>query len=139
MAGQGRVKIERREKLENRMERIKELYKWDDISREEYTEEKQHIQGELNRFNADGNSIDGLEKLAEFLMGVSKPWGEASQEQRSKLARCLFQEVWVKDKIVIAVKPQLELAPFFELNYDEFVNERLKMRPRGDSNPRSPP
>ena len=54
---------------------------------------QQHVQGELKRFNADGDLTDGLEKLAEFLVGVSKAWEEASQEQRSKLARCLFQEV----------------------------------------------
>lgn len=59
---------------------------------------------------------------------------EANQEQRSKLARTLFQEVWIKDKQVVAVKPQPEFEPFFQLNYQEFVNKSLKMRPRGDSN-----
>ena len=34
-----------------------------------------------------------------------------------KLDRCLFQEVWIKDKEVVAVKPQAELKPFFDLNH----------------------
>ena len=76
-----------------------------------------------------------MEKLAEFLASIGSSWDEANQEQRNKLTRCLFQEVWVKGKEVLAVKPQPELLPFFELNYEEFVNKRLKTRPRGDSNP----
>jgi hypothetical protein len=35
----------------------------------------------------------------------------------------------------VAVKPQPELEPFFELNYEEFVNEKYQMRPRWGSNP----
>ncbi len=66
---------------------------------------------------------------------VADAWKEATQEQRNKLARTLFQEIWVKDKQVVVVKPQPELAPFFKLNYGEFVNKVLHMRPRGDLNP----
>jgi len=54
-----------------------------------------------------------------------------------RLARCLFQEVWIKDKEVVAVKPHPELKPFFDLNY-EAMQEKLsqdfgKWRPRRDS------
>jgi len=48
-----------------------------------------------------------LEGLAELLKDVAKVWREANQEQRNKLARQLFDEIWVKDKQVIAVKPRL--------------------------------
>jgi hypothetical protein len=43
----------------------------------------------------------------------------------------LFQEMWIRNKQVVAVKWQPEFKPFFKLNYGECVNERLKMRPRG--------
>ena len=84
-----------------------------------------------------------LDKLVQFLANIADAWDAASQEQRKKLARCLFQEVWIKGKEVIAVRPQLELKPFFDLNH-KAMEEKLsrsfwKWRPRGDSNPRSPP
>ena len=64
-----------------------------------------------------------LEQLAEFLKNVAKSWKEANQEQRNKLARQLFDEIWVKDKQVIAVKPRPELKPFFQLSYEEWLKK----------------
>ena len=60
---------------------------------------------------------------------------EANQEQRGKLARTLFQEVWIKDKRVIAITPRSDYKPFFNLQYEGMSNYVLHMRPRGDSNP----
>ena len=51
-----------------------------------------------------------------------KAWDAANQGLRNKLARILFQEVWIKDKQVIAVRPQPEFEQFFELNYEAYVN-----------------
>ena len=76
-----------------------------------------------------------MKRLTDFITNVSEGWRVADQEHRNDLARCLFQEIRVKDKQVVAVKPQPELAPFFKLNYEDYVNKRLEKRPRGDSNP----
>ncbi len=35
------------------------------------------------------------------------------------MARALFEEIWIKDKKVVFVKPRPELDPFFRLNYEE--------------------
>ena len=56
---------------------------------------------------------------------------------RNKIARCLFQEVWIEGKEIEAVRPQPEMKPFLELNF-EAMKERLsrnfgKKRPRWDS------
>jgi hypothetical protein len=118
-------------RLEARIQRIKELYKWGDITKEEYAKEKAQIQKELKALTPAENITQCLEKLAKFLANVAHAWEEATQEQRNKLARCLFREIWLKDKQVIAVKPQPEFEPFFKLNYEEFVNKILKIRPRG--------
>ena len=65
---------------------------------------------------------------------------QASHEQKNMLARCLFRELWIKDKEIVAVKPHGDFEPFFKLNWEEFSRTKImKMRPRGDSNPRSPP
>ncbi len=64
-----------------------------------------------------------LERVAKFLENVAKAWEEVNQEQRNKLARQLFDEIWVKDKQAIAVKPRLELKPFFQLSYEEWLKK----------------
>ena len=37
--------------------------------------------------------VEHLERLAEFLADVPTAWDAATQEQRNKLARCLFDQV----------------------------------------------
>lgn len=61
-----------------------------------------------------------LERLAEFLKNVANAWRDANQEQRNRLARQLFEEIWLKDKQVIAVKPRPELEAFFRLSFEEW-------------------
>jgi hypothetical protein len=66
-----------------------------------------------------------LEKMARFLADVPAARAEATPEQRNKLARCLFGQVWLKDKGVVAVKPLHELEPFFRLNYEELSSNNI--------------
>ena len=64
----------------------------------------------LNAFPVEDQSEKTLERLADFLRSVSHSWKEASQEQRNKLARSLFEEVRVRDRQVVEVKPARELS-----------------------------
>ena len=61
---------------------------------------------------------DVLKKLAHFLANVSDAWKEASQEQRNKLARSLFEQIHVEDSRIVLVKPRPELEPFFRLDLE---------------------
>ncbi len=113
--------VEREEKqLRAVLRRVVDLYKWGDIDREEYQGEKVRIESELARLKPFEDATDTLKRLADFLTNIAKAWDEAKPEQRNKLARCLFQEIWVKDGEVVAVKPQPEFEPFFRLNWEEF-------------------
>ena len=58
---------------------------------------------------------------------MATAWESATAEQQNKLARALFEEIWIKDKEVVFVKPRPELDPFFRLNYEESTKavERL--------------
>ena len=76
-----------------------------------------------------------MDKLARFLANIAQGWEEATGGLKNKLARSLFPEIWIEDEQVIAAKPHPELEPFFQLNYEEYVNKALKKRPRGDLNP----
>jgi hypothetical protein len=57
---------------------------------------------------------------------VPAAWAAATQSQRNKLARALFDQVWLEDKTVIAVKPRTELGPFFRLTYEDFGQKNVE-------------
>ncbi len=104
-------------------------------ARSKYVVERDAINRELNALTPIKEQSETLDKLAQFLANVADAWDTTNQEQRNKLARCLFQEVWIKDKKVIAVRPQPELKPFFDLNH-KAIEKNLpltfgKWRPRG--------
>jgi DNA invertase Pin-like site-specific DNA recombinase len=112
-----------RTRLKGQLERLKRLFAWGDLTEEQYITEKENALKELDRLTPPEVKSRALERLAEFLKNIPKAWREANQEQRNKLARQLFDEVWVKDKQVIAVKPRPELKPFFQLSYEEWLKK----------------
>ena len=99
---------------------------WGDYTRAEYESRKEAVARQLEALAPRLTETDHLDKLARFLGDVPSGWDAATQEQRNKLARALVDEVWVKDQVVVAVKPRPELEPFFRLNYEEFVKENLE-------------
>ena len=132
---------DRRPRLEARLDRIRELYGWGDLTREQYVEERNMVKQELTLLSPIEEKDASLDRLAQFLASVADGWTQANQDQRNRLARCLFEEIWIEGRQVVAVKPQPEMKPFFDLNF-EAMQERLsrnfgKWRPRWDSNPRS--
>ncbi len=126
--------VNRRNTLERRLEKMKELYKWGHMSKDEYLADYNEIQKELKILTIPDDKGKTLEKLAYFLANVADAWQEGTQEQRNKMASVLFQEIWIEDNKVVAIKPMDELRPFFQLSYEEHLI-RSNKRPRGDLNP----
>ena len=121
-----------RSRLEGQLKRAKELYELGDYSKQEYLQRRDTIQRELRVLSPSPNGPEHLERLAGFLANVGDAWAVAGQEQRNKLARCLFEEVWLKGIEVVAVKPRPEFEPFFEMNYRQFVTRNIELAtPRG--------
>jgi len=54
------------------LERIRNLYKWGDISREEYLKEKEGIQKELKALAPAESQAENLNKLEEFLANIAQ-------------------------------------------------------------------
>ena len=129
-----------RSRLHGALDRLKDLYKWGDKTKSEYQRETDEILEELQMLQtAPVDDSAAMDKLAEFLRDVSSAWKEADQERRNKLARLLFDGVWIKDQAVLGVTPRPELKPFFDLQYAGPSNDVLQWRPRPDSNRRSLP
>ena len=125
--------------MKGRLNRIKELYEWGHKSREEYLSAYTAIHRKLQELTPADVRPQTLERLVSFLKDIAAAWEQATQKQRNKLAGCLLEVVWIKDKKVTAVTPRPEFKPFFDLRYEGLSHYVLQMRPRGDSNPRSPP
>ena len=115
-----------RSALESRLKRLRELYEWGDYTRAEYQGRRDEVFKQLEALSPSLQTTDHLDRLADFLADVSSAWQTATQEQRNKLARALFDQVWVKDKIVVGVKPRPELEPFFRLNYEDSTKENIE-------------
>jgi hypothetical protein len=121
--------------LERRLQRAKELYEWGHKSKEEYWADYNMIQQQLQSLAPAKDQARGLERLALFLKDISEVWKQADEQQRNRLAKQLFDIVWIKDKKVLAVTPRPEFKPFFDLQYEGLSQGVLHIRPRGASKP----
>jgi hypothetical protein len=115
-----------KERLERQLNRVKELYVFGDYGKAKYETLRDKILDQLRGLILPRQPAEHLEKMAQFLADVPSAWAAATPEQRNKLTRCLFNQVWLKDKKVIAVKPVPELEPFFRLNYEEFCKNNIE-------------
>ena len=79
---------------------------------------------EISALEPPADRAAELDRLATFLRDVAAARDAATQEQRNKLARCLFDEVCVEDTAVVAVGPRPELEPFFKLDWEAREAER---------------
>ncbi len=104
-------------RLDKYLSRLKNLYSWGDIPEAEYHAQRTAAEQELRALIPPDVDGEQTEKLAHFLANIADAWKQATHEQRNKLAKALFEEIWAEDSRVVAVKPHPELEPFFRLSY----------------------
>ena len=102
--------------LLGRLERIKKLYEWGDMPEGRYLSESRDIKHQLAAITEPEDDEAVLERLQGFLADVTLAWLEATDEQRNRITRELFQAVWVRDDQVVAVRPRPELRAFFQIS-----------------------
>jgi len=105
----------RRRQLEGRLSRLRELYSWGDLERDEYQAQRDALERELTRLQPLERSDDRLAALAAYVESLPAAWADATQAQRSQLANILYEEVHVDGPIVEYVKPRPELEPLFQV------------------------
>ncbi len=111
----------RHREISGRIERITEMYKWGDLTRQAYRAERERLDAELAGLRGTTNRADMIAKAAAFLRDLSAAWGVATPEQRNALVRLVFESVEIMDDRVAAVIPQPDFAPFFAMDADESV------------------
>jgi len=119
----------KRRKLQGQAGRIRRLFVIGDITEREYMIEKAKVDTQLEGLSPHDCESTVLQGLADFLRDIPAAWRAARQDQRNALARQLFEEVWVEDDRVVALKPMPNLEPFFRLSLEQSQNS-LKWRPR---------
>jgi hypothetical protein len=103
----------RRWEITGRIERITELYKWGDLTRETYRAEREQLEAELARLRVTTGQAEVLVQAAAFLKDLPGVWQNATPEQRNALAQRVVASIEIADDRVVAVVPQPDFAPFF--------------------------
>ncbi len=101
--------------LEARLERLKRMFEWGDLTEAAYLADRQHLRAELASLTTTTDWTAVLEQAANFLRNLPTAWEAASSEQRNALARIVLQSVEILGGQVVAVVPQPDFAPFFNL------------------------
>jgi hypothetical protein len=104
-----------RQQLQGRLSRLRELYGWGDLAREEYQAERSRIERELARLTPQEPQDDRLGTLAAYLENLPAAWSDATSEQRNRLAALIYEEIGVDGPVVEYVKPRPELEPLFQV------------------------
>ena len=106
-----------RQALTNRLNRLKEIYEWGDMTAEEYRFKKEQLRNELVSLPAPiSTQKDKLESLGTYLKNIGVSWQDASQELRNELARTLFEKIRVEDHEIRGITPTSEFIPLLTLS-----------------------
>jgi hypothetical protein len=111
------------------LERIRDLYVMNDLSKNEYLLRRQAIEQELERV---GPPFDPqFDEAEELLAKFADFWAtEPSPAERRRVLATLFDKVWQDDGAIIAVKPRTPFLRYFQMSDD--LSRRRAMR-RGDN------
>lgn len=105
--------------LEGRLTRLQKLFEWGDKPEDEYLKERREIQQELGTLRPSQVQPHQLSRLRDFLSSVVLAWREASSEQRNRLAKAIYEDVYVEGDRLVAVRPRDEMRPLFMLGCHE--------------------
>ncbi len=103
---------EERRRLEARLAELKDLYAWGDLSRGEYTTERDQIRARLATLEPVHKRRRDLAQLAALVRDVRAVWLGASQEERNRLASRLLTRVTVDEDRVVEIRPRPEFREF---------------------------
>jgi site-specific DNA recombinase len=103
---------ERRNALTSQLERLRDLYVMDDLTKPEYVMRRQALEEELQRTKPPINP--DLDPARAMLEDFARFWdAEPEPAERRKLILSLFEQVWQKDNQIVAVKPNPAFASYF--------------------------
>ena len=121
-----------RASLEGQRERLKDLYVFGDVTKDEYTYKRQILEQEIAALEPP--VVNDAEEAAAALTNFTLFWErEQDAKKRNRLLRSIFQSLTASQGQLVAVTPREAFLPYFSFE----VGGR-EIRERRDSNPRPP-
>ncbi len=103
-----------RDRIRRKLARLRDAYLDGDLDKGEYQQRKAVLTAELAALpNETEPSTAVAGRLAAYLADLAAAWGDATPDERNRIARQLFAEAVVENRTVVAVKPRPDLLPFF--------------------------
>jgi site-specific DNA recombinase len=94
----------RRDAIERQLDRLRNLYRWGDMTEDAYRTETAALKAELARIDATPEPNDVV-AAATRLRDVVSLWEHATKADRKTLAGSLVADLLVDDRRIVAVKP----------------------------------
>lgn len=117
LASQGQAPDVRaqRESVERRLQRLREVYLDEGMDRAEYQRRRTILFKEREALPAESSSNEEVAReIAKYLANLPTAWRHATPDEKNRIARQLFAQALIDNKMVVAVKPRPEMLPFFE-------------------------
>ena len=99
------------------LERTRQLYKWGDLTDDEYRKERVELEKQLKLLKPAPRTynLPNLDQAAQFLNDIPSLWNNqgVTDEQREALIRETFNRITVDSKQITAIEPKPEYAPLF--------------------------
>ena len=117
-----------------------ERYEIGEIDREEWLRHGNELWATRGRSLPDYDKHGSPETLAQreqYQINTVKAWNDASDSQRNRLARAIFESVCIRDGRLTAQVPRVEFQPFFVLasGPEPVAPNVLQVWARRDPNP----
>ena len=129
----------RRDTLEQRLSRMRDLYELGDLPRGEYIARRDAINLELDALAPE--PIADLDQARQVLEDFTSFWStETDPDSKRQFLTLIFEGIWLDERRVVAVQPKPSFLPYFQRSDDPEGAGKMgrKVRERRDSNPRPP-
>lgn len=110
-----RVEQERK-RVEERMNRLREVYLEGDPSRDHYTDRKRNLETQLASLVIP--DVDAAKEAGKLLEALPTLWEEADLEERRKLLTSMLEAVYVdtvEERAIVALKPKPAFRALFQV------------------------
>ena len=102
-----------RRALVNELARARKLYIAGDLTDEQYHTEKTRIQTQLDAVQPV--ALPDLDKAAALLSSIGAIWQQATDTERTNIARALLEKVWIKQNKIVALEPRATFYDLFQM------------------------
>ena len=103
----------KRERLNERLARLRNLYAWGEMPEDEYRAEAQRVHSELAEVAEP--SPTSMEAVAAALVNLARTWASASPDRQAAVARLMLKEIVTSNGQVAVFMARPEIRPLLDI------------------------